>query len=461
MGGRALAAPLHETDDVARHARRDQESPGDSPATRLLDALGAGDVPAVLAACSETTTVSADNMGWSCRGRDEILQMLTDVRHRFPGLTFESRTRHVGFGLVIDEARVQDELFEEPETVLPTTQEDLESAASARSPEELDAEKALIHPMWDEPVTEHRTTIALWQSTPEEILPPSRLNLPVRVTVRHDDLQVHDISLSFPAALLKRALGLRVDPFEMSLSEIQSAFIAPVGAGFTTHELARPELTIAPPVPPDPEPVVTDTEPPRRRRRRLVPMLVLLLAVVAAGGWWVVQGRDTANQATPPPTTQTRDVQPSTSPAPSPSAPTSSPSSSGAPKVTQGKPSNAPSRKPNVTLKSDLAFGFDSARLSPQARKAIDRVARQVRNAGLSGTIYVDGYTDNLGSNAYGLVLSQRRATAVSNYLGSRLVGVPVTITSIGHGEADPIASNATHAGQVANRRVTITLPKP
>jgi outer membrane protein OmpA-like peptidoglycan-associated protein len=114
-----------------------------------------------------------------------------------------------------------------------------------------------------------------------------------------------------------------------------------------------------------------------------------------------------------------------------------------------------------VTLKSDLAFGFNSAKLSPQARKAIDQVARQVRTAGLSGTIYVDGYTDSLGSNAYGLVLSKRRATAVANYLGSQLVGVPVTITSIGHGEADPIASNATHAGQVANRRVTITLPKP
>jgi hypothetical protein len=156
MGGRALAAPLHETDDVARHARRDQESPGDSPATRLLDALGAGDVPGVLAACSETTTVTADNMGWSCRGRDEILQMLTDVRDRFPGLTFESRTRHVGFGLVIDEARVQDELFEE------AAPEDLDSAAPAPSPEEVDAEKALVHPMWDEPVTERRTMVALW-----------------------------------------------------------------------------------------------------------------------------------------------------------------------------------------------------------------------------------------------------------------------------------------------------------
>jgi outer membrane protein OmpA-like peptidoglycan-associated protein len=115
-----------------------------------------------------------------------------------------------------------------------------------------------------------------------------------------------------------------------------------------------------------------------------------------------------------------------------------------------------------VTLKSDLAFGFNSSTLSREAKAAIEKVARQVRHAGLTGKIYVDGYTDNLGSAAYGVILSQRRADAVSNYLGSQLVGVPgITIVSIAHGEADPIADNSTAAGRRANRRVTITLPKP
>ena len=45
------------------------------------------------------------------------------------------------------------------------------------------------------------------------------------------------------------------------------------------------------------------------------------------------------------------------------------------------------------------------------------------------------------------------------HYLGSRLVGVPVTILSTGHGEADPVANNSTAQGRQANRRVTITLP--
>jgi outer membrane protein OmpA-like peptidoglycan-associated protein len=466
MGERALTASLSDTDVVARRGgRAEGQSHSDSPAIRLLDALREGDDFGVLAVCGETTTASAENMRWTCRGREEIHEMLIAVRERFPGLTFESRTRHIGFGLVIDEARVQD--------VPPHDEVDAEPgdkpAASAPpahlaevSPEDVAAPGADVHPMWDEPVTEKRNVMEVWRHRAED-LPPMRLNMPVRVTVRHDDLQVHDITLSFPAALLKRALGMHVDPLEMSLSEVQSAFIAPVGAGFTTHEIARPELTLAPPAPPEPEPEVTQEEPPRRRRRRrvVVPLLLILLAVAAGAGWWEVQGKDAVNVAGEQPAASTS---PTPQPQPSPSASTSpapSASSSVEPKVTQAPASSAPSRKPNVTLKSDLAFGFNSAKLSSAAKREIDRVAKEVRDAGLSGNIYVDGYTDNLGSAAYGKVLSQQRATAVSNYLKTQLVGVPVTIVSIGHGEADPIKSNSTKAGRMANRRVTITLPKP
>ena len=45
--------------------------------------------------------------------------------------------------------------------------------------------------------------------------------------------------------------------------------------------------------------------------------------------------------------------------------------------------------------------------------------------------------------------------------LQSQLLGAPVSIVSVGHGEANPVASNATTAGQKQNRRVTLTLPQP
>jgi outer membrane protein OmpA-like peptidoglycan-associated protein len=458
MGGRALAASLEETEDVARGDRAQQTAQEDSPAIRLLDAMRAGDDSGVLAVCGDTTTVTAENMNWSCRGRDEIHTMLGVVRERFPAITFESRTRHVGFGLVIDEARVQEVRADGDEAnealVEPPVEETPAKHLAVPDPD--------IHPMWDDPVTEQRNVMELWRETSYDHLPPIPLNMPVRVTVRHDDLQVHDVTLSFPAALLKRALGMHVDPLEMSLSEVQSAFIAPVGAGFTSYELASPELAVVPP-PAEPEPRMSEEgEPPRRRRRLLAPALVVLLALLAAGGWWVVQGRDSnVTAGTPTTSTSAQPTQQPTQQSTASTSPSAEATSTTQPKVTHARPSDAPTREPNVVLtSSQLAFDKNSAVLSSQAKSLIDTTADEVRSRGLTGKIFVKGYTDNLGSAASGIRLSRQRAQAVSEYLGSQLVGVPVTIVVVANGEKDPIASNKTEAGREKNRRVTITLPK-
>ncbi len=463
--------------------RRTDGSRAESPAIRLLDALRNGDDLGVLAVCGDNTVVHAENMRWSCQGRDEIRRWLIEARERFPGLTIESHTRHIGFGLVIDETRVQDvyqdlepagsedEVPDGPAVGAAHVAVDGHVAAEADEPVDAVTEVSALevsshradvpavaasdHPMWDQPATETRNVMRLWRErADEEEQPATALNMPVRITVRHDDLQVHEVSLSFPAALFKRALGMRVDPFEMSLSEVQSAFIAPVGAGFTTYALDRPELTLVTPPPVDePEPVPAEAEPPRRRRRgRVLLPLLLVLALLGGGAYyWATQVRDQsagAGPVTTPPTSPSASV----STSPSPSAPPSS------------KPTTAstqrPSGKPNVTLESDLAFASNSAVLSAQAKAKIALVATQVRQTGLTGAIYVDGYTDNVGSAAYGQVLSERRAQAVADYLTGLLGTTGPTVVPVGHGEANPIESNATAAGRAANRRVTITLPK-
>ena len=269
----------------------------DNPAIRLLDALREGDDLALASAVGQSTTVTAENMPWACRGPDEVQTMLREARDRFPGLTFESSTRHVGFGLVIEEARVRDEGAEarieamaaapvattpEVADVPGTALTPYDAAVAAREPE-----RDLSHPMWDDPGPgHHASSLALWRELGVVDTTPVPLNLPVRVTVRHDDLQVHEVTLSFPAALLKRALGQYVDPLEMSLSEVQSAFIAPVGAGFTTHALASPGLSLTPGAPvqtPPPGDAPAAIAPPRRRRRRLVPLVLLVLARAGRG----------------------------------------------------------------------------------------------------------------------------------------------------------------------------------
>lgn len=446
-------------------SRRDRDKRPDSPAVRLLEALRDGDVSGVLAQCGPTTMVTAENMQWSCTGSDAIERWLAEARNRFPGLTFEPRVRHVGFGLVIEEARVRDVLPDETGEDAPEDRPDEVADDHVGAP---DNGAVGVAAVGNEPaprVDLATRAMTVWRDLGDEDGPPPALNMPMRVTVKHDDLQVHEIALGFPAALLKRALGWHVDPLEMSLSEVQSAFIAPVAGEFTTHTLTRPELTLVPPPAAEPVPAIapepdpTPDEPPRRRRRGRVLLVLLLLVALAGGGWYAVRARGQhTNEATPP----VASPQPSPSPSASASvAPSPSPSASASkPPVTTQAPSQAPNRKPNVTLKSDLAFGFNSATLSPAARSAIAQVAGQVRRAGLSGQIYVEGYTDSLGSAAYGKVLSQRRADAVAALLQAHLTGQPVTIVSIGHGEADPVASNATAAGRQQNRRVTITLPK-
>ncbi len=428
----------------------------DNPATRLLDALRAGDEDALAAAVGQSTTVTAENLPWGCRGPDEVQTMLREARERFPGLTYESSTRHLGFGLVIEEARVRD-VAGEAEAALAA---EVDEAARATEEEV----RAQTHPMWDEPARGRSAELVLWNEFGQldVPLPPVPLNMPVRVTVRHDDLQVHEVVLSFPAALLKRALGQYVDPLEMSLSEVQSAFIAPVGTRLTTHAIGGSEPALASPgsVTPLRSADATASSTPRRRRRRgLVLLVVLVLALLAAAGWWMVREDRHPQAASSSPTAASASAAATSEPGQGTTRQVVD--SSKAPTVTRTQSGSAPARTPTVTLKSDLAFGFNSSTLSPEAKGAVATVAQQVRASGLAGKIYVDGYTDDIGSAAYGLVLSQRRADAVSTYLQSQLLGAPVAIVSVGHGEANPIASNATTAGQKQNRRVTITLPRP
>jgi outer membrane protein OmpA-like peptidoglycan-associated protein len=316
--------------------------------------------------------------------------------------------------------------------------------------------------------------------------------MPVRLTVLHDDGYVHEIIASYPQALLRSALGHHVDPLDMAVSEIQSAFVASAGSGFKTYQmgsgpqheteyaqaapvpLARvtePEPEVVPEVEREPVPIAVDPgwtpppyvpveedEKPRRRALVAVPVVIALVAAIAAGSWWL--GRDdTAAQADAKPGKGGQSAGQNKGN----DKPTKKPSSS-SPKPTA---SNTPpvvikSNKPTIaTLKSDLAFDKGSAVLSAEAKVAIAGIADAVRKAGLEGTIAVHGYTDNVGSAKSGMELSKLRAQAVAQSLRNALGSYTIAISAFWHGEDDPIASNDTEAGRKQNRRVTIILPKP
>jgi OOP family OmpA-OmpF porin len=72
--------------------------------------------------------------------------------------------------------------------------------------------------------------------------------------------------------------------------------------------------------------------------------------------------------------------------------------------------------------------------------------------------VMIEGHTDSVGSDAYNLELSQRRADAVRDFLMQNGIRA-AQITTHGYGKTSPVASNDTAAGRQQNRRVELIIP--
>jgi OOP family OmpA-OmpF porin len=115
------------------------------------------------------------------------------------------------------------------------------------------------------------------------------------------------------------------------------------------------------------------------------------------------------------------------------------------------------SRLAQLTGQHKIHFLSGTAIVSERSRGSVPRVAALLKSCA-TARVEVAGHTDNLGDPSTSLPLSQRRADAVTAEL-IRL-GVPAgRIISRGYGESEPIASNKTSAGRIANRRVEIRVP--
>ena len=110
-----------------------------------------------------------------------------------------------------------------------------------------------------------------------------------------------------------------------------------------------------------------------------------------------------------------------------------------------------------VTFDSGILFGFDSSTLRAPARNNLRDLAQVLADDSDDYELLVAGHTDDSGAEAYNQTLSERRASAASDYLATQ--GIPGTQIRIqGLGEMEPMASNETQAGQEANRRVEVAI---
>lgn len=123
-----------------------------------------------------------------------------------------------------------------------------------------------------------------------------------------------------------------------------------------------------------------------------------------------------------------------------------------APVATASPPAVATVARPSLSLL--IQFDFDSVRVRPESRQALANLAQALQSPALAGSRFaVEGHTDAKGSADYNLKLSQRRAEAVRDYLGSQGVAT-ARLTSAGLGDTELANPDAPFAAE--NRRVRI-----
>jgi outer membrane protein OmpA-like peptidoglycan-associated protein len=103
---------------------------------------------------------------------------------------------------------------------------------------------------------------------------------------------------------------------------------------------------------------------------------------------------------------------------------------------------------------ADLTFDFNRDTVKSQFTGTLRDTGSVLRTYDQT-TVDVIGHADSVGDDAYNLNLSQRRADNVASLLQSGGVQ-SVRLLKEGHGEREPIASNATDSGRAQNRRVEV-----
>jgi peptidoglycan-associated lipoprotein len=104
----------------------------------------------------------------------------------------------------------------------------------------------------------------------------------------------------------------------------------------------------------------------------------------------------------------------------------------------------------------DVFFAYDSFQISDDGRQALSRNAEWLK-ANPSAQLKVEGHCDDRGTSAYNLVLGEKRAKAVRNYLVE--LGVAANrLAVVSYGKERPFCKEHTEACYAQNRRGHVVL---
>lgn len=407
--------------------------PEPGPVQELAEALGARDLPRIAALLSPGVELLVPPLRYGVRGADAVLGALARLVTAFGELGYDVRSRYLAPGSVTDEAFL----------------------------------------------VGRQTAYFLGSRPPEG---PTRV--PVRVIADHDAATVTRLTVWPDVAALGTALpGLRLfaDPARTvdDVTATLRATLPPREPRVIVGETRTPGPILPPspgpasgPAPCDPgdtevllarsvpKPPVPKTV---RQRRAVLAGGSMLIATGVLATWVTVGVMNVPRGATAPGVAMSDVAAPSGRSADAPDAPPTVPGTRSAP-GTSGKVAAPPASQlaaghDTVVMSSDLLFDTNSDKLTPTARRELAALIAQAHREHRPGTIVVLGYTDDRGGDGYNLKLSARRAAAVAAVLRTGMTGHETKVVSRGHGEKDPVGSNATDPGRQANRRVTVAFP--
>jgi outer membrane protein OmpA-like peptidoglycan-associated protein len=105
---------------------------------------------------------------------------------------------------------------------------------------------------------------------------------------------------------------------------------------------------------------------------------------------------------------------------------------------------------------SNVFYEIDSWQLKKESISELNNLASLITE-NKEIIIEICGYTDSTGSDEYNMVLSEKRALSVVNYLISK--GIPPgRLKYKGYGNTSPIGDNVTSEGRKLNRRTEATV---
>lgn len=116
----------------------------------------------------------------------------------------------------------------------------------------------------------------------------------------------------------------------------------------------------------------------------------------------------------------------------------------------------SPIRVGEKMVLSNVFYEFDSWKITKESFSELDKLVKLLSD-NKKIIVEIDGYTDAIGTDAYNLELSQKRARSVLDYLAGKGI-ISQRLSFKGFGSASPLGDNITNDGRKLNRRTEIRI---